>query len=94
MLSAGLGTGKSEIRLPWHEEVDRNKLWAIVEPLLPPLPRPKSGRPFVDDRAARNRILFLLLRETLIDAAPGARLRLTTVQGRQGDYSLGFDAPA
>jgi transposase len=36
-------------------------LWAVIQPLLPPRPpRPKGGRPPVDDRAALTGILFVL----------------------------------
>ncbi|MBP2303413.1 transposase [Azospirillum picis] len=36
-------------------------LWAIVEPLIPPEPpKPKGGRPRLDDRAALTGILFVL----------------------------------
>ena len=36
-------------------------LWAAIVPLLPPHPpRPKGGRPRVDDRAALTGILFVL----------------------------------
>ena len=36
-------------------------LWAMVAPLLPPRrPQPKGGRPWVDDRAALNGILYVL----------------------------------
>ena len=36
-------------------------LWAVVEPLLPEEPpKPKGGRPRVDDRAALTGILFVL----------------------------------
>ena len=38
-----------------------DKLWAIIEPLLPKeRPKPKGGRPRVDDRAALTGILFVL----------------------------------
>jgi transposase len=38
-----------------------NDLWAVVEPLLPKEPpKPKDGRPRVDDRAALTGILFVL----------------------------------
>ncbi|SHM20131.1 IS5/IS1182 family transposase, partial [Hymenobacter psychrotolerans] len=38
-----------------------DELWDMVEPLLPPVPpRPKGGRPRVDDRAALTGILFVL----------------------------------
>jgi transposase len=37
------------------------ELWAVVEPLLPKEPpKPKGGRPRVDDRAALTGILFVL----------------------------------
>ena len=36
-------------------------LWAVVEPLLPPEPpKPKGGRPRLDNRAALTGILFVL----------------------------------
>ncbi|EWY41582.1 transposase [Skermanella stibiiresistens SB22] len=38
-----------------------DELWAVVAPLLPSRPpRPKGGRPPVDDRAALTGILFVL----------------------------------
>lgn len=38
-----------------------DELWAVVAPLLPPVPpHPKGGRPRVPDRAALNGILFVL----------------------------------
>ncbi len=38
-----------------------DELWAVVEPLLPEdPPKPKGGRPRVDDRAALTGILFVL----------------------------------
>ena len=38
-----------------------NDLWAVVAPLLPPRPpRPKGGRPPIEDRAALTGILFVL----------------------------------
>ena len=38
-----------------------DELWAFVEPLLPKEPpKPKGGRPRVDDRAALTGILFVL----------------------------------
>ena len=36
-------------------------LWAVIEPLIPPEPpKPKGGRPRIDDRAALTGILFVL----------------------------------
>ncbi len=36
-------------------------LWAIVEPLIPAKPpKPKGGRPRIDDRAALTGIIFVL----------------------------------
>jgi len=36
-------------------------LWAIIKPLIPPEPpKPKGGRPRLDDRAALTGILFVL----------------------------------
>jgi transposase len=38
-----------------------DELWAIVKPLLPPKPpKPKGGRPRIDDRAVLTGILFVL----------------------------------
>jgi transposase len=38
-----------------------DELWAMVEPLLPPeAPKPKGGRPRIDDRACLTGILFVL----------------------------------
>lgn len=38
-----------------------NALWAIIEPLISPEPpKPKGGRPRLDDRAALTGILFVL----------------------------------
>jgi len=38
-----------------------DELWEVIEPLLPPEPpKPKGGRPRVDDRAALTGILFVL----------------------------------
>jgi len=42
-------------------ELVSDKLWEIVEPLLPPEPpKPKGGRPRVPDRAALSGIVFVL----------------------------------
>ena len=38
-----------------------DELWAMVAPLVPHLrPQPKGGRPWVDDRATLNGILYVL----------------------------------
>lgn len=38
-----------------------DKLWEIVEPLLPPEPpRPKGGRPRIPNRAALEGIIYVL----------------------------------
>ena len=38
-----------------------DRLWAVIEPLLPPhRPSPKGGRPRLPDRAALTGILFVL----------------------------------
>ncbi len=38
-----------------------DELWEIIDPLLPPEPpKPKGGRPRVDDRAALTGIVFVL----------------------------------
>ena len=39
-----------------------DEVWAVIAPLLPPpKPKPKGGRPRLDDRAALNGILFVLV---------------------------------
>jgi transposase len=43
------------------KELVTDELWEIVEPLLPlELPKPKGGRPRIDDRAALTGIVFVL----------------------------------
>lgn len=43
------------------KELVSDELWEIVEPLLPEEPpKPKGGRPRVDDRAALTGIIFVL----------------------------------
>ena len=43
------------------KELVTDELWAAVEPLLPEEPpKPKGGRPRIDDRAALTGILFVL----------------------------------
>ncbi len=43
------------------KELVTDELWEIVEPLLPPEPpKPKGGRPRMDDRAALAGIVFVL----------------------------------
>ena len=43
------------------KELVTDELWEVVEPLLPDEPpKPKGGRPRVDDRAALTGILFVL----------------------------------
>lgn len=38
-----------------------DELWTVIEPLLPPkAPKPKGGRPPVEDRAALTGIIFVL----------------------------------
>ena len=38
-----------------------DELWEVIQPLLPPEPpKPKGGRPRVDDRAALTGIIFVL----------------------------------
>src|SRR5215211_4837690 len=45
-----------------------DELWALVAPLLPPpRPRPKGGRPPVEDRKALSGILFVLKSGVLLD---------------------------
>lgn len=43
------------------KELVSDELWEAIEPLLPPEPpRPKGGRPRIDDRAALTCIVFVL----------------------------------
>src|ERR687886_324295 len=43
------------------KELVSDELWEVVEPLLPEEPpKPKGGRPRIDDRAALTGILFVL----------------------------------
>jgi transposase len=43
------------------KELVTDELWEIIEPLLPPEPpKPKGGRPRIDDRAALTGIVFVL----------------------------------
>jgi transposase len=43
------------------KELVSDELWEIIEPLLPPeSPKPKGGRPRIDDRAALSGIVFVL----------------------------------
>ncbi len=43
------------------KELVSDELWEIIEPLLPPEPpKPKGGRPRVDNRAALSGIIFVL----------------------------------
>jgi transposase len=43
------------------KELVSDELWEIIEPLLPPEPpKPKGGRPRLDDRAALSGIVFVL----------------------------------
>ncbi len=43
------------------KELVTDELWGVIEPLLPEEPpKPKGGRPRVDDRAALTGILFVL----------------------------------
>jgi transposase len=43
------------------KELVSDELWEIIEPLLPPEPpKPRGGRPRVDDRAALSGIIFVL----------------------------------
>ena len=43
------------------KQLVNDKLWAVLEPLIPPAPpRPKGGRPRIPDRAALTGILFVL----------------------------------
>jgi len=43
------------------KELVSDELWEIIKPLLPPEPpKPKGGRPRLDDRAALSGIVFVL----------------------------------
>jgi transposase len=43
------------------KQLVNDKLWAVLEPLIPPSPsRPKGGRPRLPDRAVLTGILFVL----------------------------------
>jgi transposase len=43
------------------KELVPDELWEVIEPLLPEEPpKPKGGRPRIDDRAALSGILFVL----------------------------------
>jgi transposase len=43
------------------KELVSDELWEIIEPLLPEVPpKPKGGRPRIDDRAALTGIVFVL----------------------------------
>ena len=43
------------------KELVTDELWKIIEPLLPPEPpKPKGGRPRIDDRATLSGIIFVL----------------------------------
>jgi len=43
------------------KELVTDELWGVVEPLLPEEPpKPKGGRPRIDDRAALTAIIFVL----------------------------------
>jgi transposase len=43
------------------KELVTDELWEVIEPLVPEeLPKPKGGRPRIDDRAALTGIIFVL----------------------------------
>ncbi len=43
------------------KELVTDELWEIIQPLLPPEPpKPKGGRPRIDDRATLSGIIFVL----------------------------------
>src|SRR5215203_6112855 len=53
------------------KELVSDELWQIVEPLLPPEPpKPKGGRPRVDNRAALTGIVFVLKSDILWEMLP------------------------
>ncbi len=48
-----------------------DELWVVLEPLLPrQSPKPKGGRPRIDDRAALTGILFVLKSDILWEMLP------------------------
>jgi Putative transposase of IS4/5 family (DUF4096) len=58
------------------KELVSDELWEIVEPLLPEKPpKPKGGRPRLDDRAALSGILFVLKSGIPWNASPRDGLR-------------------
>ena len=47
------------------KELVSDELWEIIEPLLPEEPpKPKGGRPRIDDRATLTGIIFVLKAST------------------------------
>lgn len=53
------------------KELVSDALWEVVQPLLPPEPpKPKGGRPRVDDRAALTGIVFVLRSGTAWEMLP------------------------
>jgi transposase len=54
-------TSHSLVSWSMAKQLVDDKLWAILEPLIPPTPpRPKGGRPRIPDRAALTGILFVM----------------------------------
>ena len=51
-----------------------DRLWAVIEPLIPPEPpKPRGGRPRIGDRAALTGILFVLRSGTPWELLPAER---------------------
>ena len=49
-----------------------DELWAVIEPLLPPMrPKPQGGRPPIENRAALTGVLFVLKSGIPWDATAG-----------------------
>ena len=71
-----------------HEDVNEtyrisDALWEQIEPLLPPeLPKPKDGRPRMDDRKAMEAILYVLRTNRKWEAIPRSMGTSSTVRRR------------
>src|SRR5215210_8625473 len=57
-----LSKPRADVRVTgMSKELVTDELWEIIEPLLPlEPPKPKGGRPRIDDRAALSGIIFVL----------------------------------
>jgi transposase len=58
-------------------------LWEQIKPLLPPeLPRPRGGRPQMDNRRAMEAVLYVLRADFRWDLLPRNMGAVTTVRNR------------